>query len=152
LRNATTPRLLLVALALWLAFWPATSAATRVVPYDAPAMATGAAGDGCADGCCQAVPAATRTGCGGARPSAGDADAPAPCRDRCGDPAAVPTCPAGKTARCAACFGSGGVVLFVTACPELGVDRTLVGIVPPCCQICSSRHLQPPVPPPWPVV
>ena len=152
MRNATTPRLLFAALALWLAFWPATSAATRVVPYAAPAMATEADGDGCAAGCCQAMPAAKHAGCGGAPPAGGDAGVPDRCGDRCGDQPAVPTCPAGKTARCAVCFGSGGVVLFVSAQPVFGVDRTLVGTVAPCCQVCSSRHLQPPVPPPWLVV
>ncbi len=120
----------------------APAAATPCAPAaPSPPAPAGAVAAASAGGCCSGapedeVPAAT-PGC---------------CPEPCNGPAAVPTCPAGKAARCSACCGAGGMVLFATAIPSLEADQAMVGTLCPCCQVGSSRHLQPPVPPPWPVV
>ena len=169
------PRILLGVLALWLALWPAADGATGAskvmlagspgerpapppatppladtpcTPPSAPA-ATATGGGACV--CCSGAPAADAPA---ATVPASDtaADRSGCCPEPCNGPPAVPTCPAGKMARCSACCGAGGMVLFATAVPSLEADHAVVGTLCPCCQVGSSRHLQPPVPPPWMVV
>lgn len=129
------------ALALWLALWTmgdaATGASRITVIVGEPACPPPAATSHCAG---QATPASAPC-CG---PSC-DPDAGPSC-----DPGAGPSrCPVGKTVRCTQCFTLGGMLLFAAAPLSLEPDRTVEGLMCPCCLPVPSHHLQPPVPPPW---
>jgi hypothetical protein len=136
---------------------PASPAATTAASApDAPAAASSACGGCCCD---RTAPSAGPADADVARAAPGATDAATPPTDHPAgccptpDPAApaVPSCPAGKTARCVSCCGAGGMVLFATATVSLEADHAVVGTLGPCCERGDSRHLQPPVPPPWPV-
>ena len=126
----------LSALALWMGLWPAgdaiTGASRTVVVMVSEVPATAAA-----SACSLEHPA---------DPADHDAGC---CRSSCDRGDAARRCPTGKTSRSCHCLSLGGMVLFAAAQPTLETDHALVGTLCSCCLVGPSRHLQPPVPPPW---
>jgi len=157
-------RLVLGLLALWLGLWPGADAVTGTSRLQALAASV-ARGDAPAalqpdhpaqpvGRCCAAAPdrptspsfcsAAAATGARSCEQPTASA-----CQERSESPAPPTGCPLGKSARCASCCGPGGMVLFVAASPTLEADRAVVGLIDTSGKLASSRHLKPPVPPPW---
>jgi len=128
--SASTTRIILGALVLWIGLWPAADAVTgasRVTVVLADAVPV--------SGCC-----------GSCRPE------PAPEEPSGGCPnstEAASPCSGAKTSRCGQCFNLGGMVLFAVCCDGLDPELQCLGTTTAHHVEGASRHLQPPVPPPW---
>jgi hypothetical protein len=128
-------RIACAALTLWLGLWPAADAVTGASLTIVVEAATEDAGARCP------LP-----------PSLMDRiEAPACCPLDRTSVAADSGCCQTERARCCRCFSLGGMVLFAVAQWTLDTDQAVRGTVSAAGMVGPSRHLQPPVPPPWAV-
>jgi hypothetical protein len=82
------------------------------------------------------------------RPCSPSPDAPRSPAPQPGKPL-PPRCPIGKTLPCCNACAVGGVVFFPAAAFAQDPGLAVIGTVDPDRVVATSRHLQPPVPPPW---
>lgn len=126
-------RIACAALTLWLGLWPAADAVTGVTQVVVVEPATADAGERCRlpD---SIIEQAAATGC---------------CALAEAFDAAASDCCESKQSRCCRCYTLGGMVLFAVAQWSLDPHQVDRGAVSAAAIFKPSRHLQPPVPPPW---
>jgi hypothetical protein len=126
-------RIACAVLTLWLGLWPAADAVTGASWTVIVEPATEQAGARCP------LPASIIDG--SAAPEC------CPLSNRTDSPDSG--CCEAKQSRCCRCFSLGGMVLFAVAQWTLDADQVVRGTVSAAGMDAPSRHLQPPVPPPW---